>query len=369
MENELRKRTVQDKEPVSTKASKAQYEDLAGKRFGMLTVLEKVTLEEQQKGDTYAQWLCQCDCGGKITVSSKRLKRGTVTNCGCIPKKNAKNGGIAEDLTGRIYGKLAVLYRDKNRNGRTCWVCRCACGNLHSAAASDLKVGSVTSCGCAAYKDRPYMDLTGQRFGRLTVVRRLEKRTRAGSVIWKCVCECGNVIEASQYCLTSNKTTSCGCRVEEVKQLIHTRLHQINGTMIECLGRKKARLDNKTNAVGISQRGDHSYRTTICLCGERYDLGTYKTLEEAIKIRKQAEEQLHKPVIEAFRKWSAYAEAHSDWAKENPLRFKVRRLGQTEFRVEFYGLPEDEGVFTEGRQSVNESVRPLPRRMNTGISV
>lgn len=53
------------------------------------------------------------------------------------------------------------------------------------------------------------VDLTGQRFGRLVVIRRMpsvNKRTK-----WLCVCDCGNEIIAESYNLKTGHTTSCGC--------------------------------------------------------------------------------------------------------------------------------------------------------------
>lgn len=60
-------------------------------------------------------------------------------------------------------------------------------------------------------------DLTGQRFGRLTVVGRLpskNKKTR-----WLCVCDCGQKTEAKTDHLLSGHTKSCGClRYERLKE-------------------------------------------------------------------------------------------------------------------------------------------------------
>ena len=53
------------------------------------------------------------------------------------------------------------------------------------------------------------IDLTGQKYGRLTVIRRGEtvnKRTR-----WVCLCECGREITAEAYNLKTGHTNSCGC--------------------------------------------------------------------------------------------------------------------------------------------------------------
>lgn len=68
--------------------------DLTGQRFGKLAVLERTN----EKQDRYYLWRCRCDCGAEILVNAKRLRRGIITNCGCIPKKTARCGLIAEDL-------------------------------------------------------------------------------------------------------------------------------------------------------------------------------------------------------------------------------------------------------------------------------
>lgn len=59
-----------------------------------------------------------------------------------------------------------------------------------------------------------FKDLTGQKFGMLTVVERAEttisdsgrKRT-----MWKCRCDCGNEFNVVADSLTGGKQISCGC--------------------------------------------------------------------------------------------------------------------------------------------------------------
>ena len=119
-------------------------QNLVGKRFGKLTVLEKLP----EKENRYYTWRCRCDCGGEIVVNTKRLQRGTVTNCGCIPKKNACHGTIAEDLTGQRFGKMVAVNRVASQNGRTRWLCQCDCGNTCIVPTLELKSGRTKSCGC-----------------------------------------------------------------------------------------------------------------------------------------------------------------------------------------------------------------------------
>ena len=76
------------------------------------------------------------------------------------------------------------------------------------------------------------IDLTGKRFGRLTV---LTKHGHAGSyVTWLCVCDCGSEIVVRGTSLRRGITKSCGCLKKEIliqrnsiHQLCGTRLHNI----------------------------------------------------------------------------------------------------------------------------------------------
>lgn len=66
----------------------------------------------------------------------------------------------------------------------------------------------------------PIKDLTGKRFGRLTVIRRVGTyRAPSGPTdpIWECRCDCGKVVNVRRPALSSGCTTSCGCyRTEQV---------------------------------------------------------------------------------------------------------------------------------------------------------
>ena len=54
------------------------------------------------------------------------------------------------------------------------------------------------------------IDLTGKRFGKLTVVSRAENNKNGGAM-WNCVCECGNTTVTWGANLRSGKSKSCGC--------------------------------------------------------------------------------------------------------------------------------------------------------------
>ena len=55
------------------------------------------------------------------------------------------------------------------------------------------------------------IDLTGQRFGKLTVVEKSTFNNFRTNVLWRCRCDCGNETTAWSYALRRGDTTSCGC--------------------------------------------------------------------------------------------------------------------------------------------------------------
>lgn len=67
-------------------------------------------------------------------------------------------------------------------------------------------------------------DLTGRRFGRLTVVSQNDVRSKSGNVKWNCVCECGDTTVVAGRALLSGGTKSCGCLRSEVLESARNNL-------------------------------------------------------------------------------------------------------------------------------------------------
>jgi hypothetical protein len=184
----------------------SKFIDLTGQRFGKLVVIEKANPPDHIRANrTY--WLCKCDCGNEKVIWADSLRRETTKSCGC--------GRIRiVDLTGKKFGKLKVISRGEKpkgvKNGSVYWWCECDCGKKVNVISSALRVGGTTSCGCNREKD-----LSGQRFGKLTVVKRNKKINGNISDKWLCKCDCGNETIVKQSNLHSGHTCSCGCLNEE----------------------------------------------------------------------------------------------------------------------------------------------------------
>ena len=115
------------------------------------------------------------------------------------------------DLTGQRYGRLTVLKRAENRGHATCWFCRCDCGTVKVIRAADLRSGKTVSCQCTKGRSNA-IDITNQRFGCLVALERDTTRDKKGGYRWICKCDCGNTVSVRIGDLRSGNSKSCGCR-------------------------------------------------------------------------------------------------------------------------------------------------------------
>lgn len=153
------------------------------------------------------------------------------------------------DLTGEKFGRWTVLERADNQNKQIRWRCQCSCKKqtIKNVLGGSLKKGVSKSCGCLMAED-----LTGQKFNRLFVLERVENKNK--SVMWKCKCDCGKVATVSAGDLRHNKTKSCGCLKNEVAGKY--RWKKIIGTTVGKLFVEEL----------YEKRGRYYYYRCICSC-------------------------------------------------------------------------------------------------------
>ena len=194
---------------------------LVGKTYGKLTVIH---IYKDNIRKNLREWECLCECGKTYFTREENLLRGNRTNCGCIKRKMKY-----ENLINNKYNMLTVIdkaddYITPKGIPEIRWKCKCDCGNPKDVIVGsyNLKSGKVKSCGCYKIKKakEKYDDLTGLKFGYLTVKERVGYRVcgNRNQIIWSCDCKCGNkdiLVLASN--LKNNSTTSCGCRQKETQ--------------------------------------------------------------------------------------------------------------------------------------------------------
>lgn len=130
--------------------SDPRFQDLSGRTFGKLTVLFYAGKDRTNK---YSLWHCRCECGRERTLVSSQLTLSGANSCVWCAKHRTrdKTNPTAEDLTGRVFGRLTVLSLERRIKGRkrsSHWLCRCECGETKVVRGDSLKAGMTASCGC-----------------------------------------------------------------------------------------------------------------------------------------------------------------------------------------------------------------------------
>lgn len=117
------------------------------------------------------------------------------------------------NLEGQKFSRLTVvkLLPTRTKSGRAQFRCRCECGVWVVLPGDRLRSGNTKSCGCI---NREVIDLQGKVFARLTVIERVGRR--GPEVTWLCRCECGEEAVARGRDLREGKTKSCGCLPRDV---------------------------------------------------------------------------------------------------------------------------------------------------------
>lgn len=283
--------------------------DLSGQRFGRLTVIKQAG----RKNGKIA-WLCKCDCNKQIVAVGNSLKSGNVKSCGCYSTE-VKHRKKFIDFVGKKFGRLTVIERVENRGNVSMWRCECACGNSKIVSKKSLVGGYTTSCGCYGLelKKGRYIDLKGQRFGKLTVLERVEKSR--GCWEWRCLCDCGNETIASTGGLRSNITKTCGYCNPKKKRYTREQLIQLLQKYVENNGYPTNLREVFTSKNGMPSTTAYVHafggnmKDWLSLCG--YDLADYERYKaetrennhlsknECVKIIYSMQEKLDRPLMYA----------------------------------------------------------------------
>lgn len=137
-----------------------------------------------------------------------------------------------KDLTGKRFGHLTVLkYNHGDDDGNHYWLCECDCPDRNEILAKgrDLSRGHKTSCGCQRHRPTRN-DLTGKRYGRLTVLA-YDHSNSYGVPYWLCECDCGTTKIISTPNLTKGHATSCGCYQRECRSINHATHRSSNSRL------------------------------------------------------------------------------------------------------------------------------------------
>ena len=198
-----------------------------------------IYLEEAGENNSHkrlAKFICPF-CNKEYIATVTTIKSGRQKGCSECGRKRTEQARRL-DLTGQIFGYLTALYPLKERkNGNIVWHCKCKCGNETDVRATELKNGYVKSCGCYSSEvitRRNTMDITGQRFGKLTAIKNTGiLDSKSGCFLWEFKCDCGNDKIIPCGWVTSGNTTSCGCSKSKGETKVCNILNNINIAFIQ----------------------------------------------------------------------------------------------------------------------------------------
>ena len=188
------------------------FKDRTNIKYGKLTAMEYLGK---------SNWRCLCDCGNEKIVYGGHLENGHTKSCGCYRQLKPKI-----NLTNQKFGKLTVI----EYIGSSKWKCICDCGNESIVQTDNLRNGNTKSCGCYQKEQTSkanFQSLIGQKFGKLTVIERVENN-RNNEVCYKCECECGGIAIVAAPRLRNRTTNSCGCIKSKGEMIINKWLKEHN---------------------------------------------------------------------------------------------------------------------------------------------
>lgn len=239
---------------TNTKAGndiKQTFIDLTNQRFGKLVVLE---LDKSTQFFRHKKWICQCDCGKTKSIRGDALKGGLTKSCGCIAKEKSAQ-------------------RMKEYASKT---------NEYKIINNYVFMTAVNSDDVFVF-DSKYLDLVLKYswyvspdkyaktnfHGRTIQLHKLITNTKSNEVI-------------DHICGYQNIPRSLN-NLESNLRIVNSSKNQMN---------RKIAKNNSSGVVGVSYCKDkNKWRAYIGINKNYINLGYYDKFEDAVLIRKQAEQK------------------------------------------------------------------------------
>ena len=171
-----------------------------------------------------------------LVTEIKSLNEQGIKTVGCCCGHGKSQGyiqvqqGYGKKMEALGYEKLPI---DESGNGHNCF--------------KPKSNKEARLCVFGKFKGTKIRDISGRRFGKLLAIEPTSKRYKR-SVVWKCICDCGNEIELPVGSLINGLTTSCGCIKGGWKNRKHfgcmecgSDKHYAGGLCKNCYNRKKYR--------------------------------------------------------------------------------------------------------------------------------
>lgn len=118
------------------------------------------------------------------------------------------------DLSGQKFGRLTAIKIIRIEQTKIIWECKCDCGKKYTCSTSQLTNKISKSCGCLRKAN-----LIGKKYGMLLVIGEGPRDKKDRRQKWICQCDCGSQRIVSSKNLQLDRTKDCGCKyIDRIKQ-------------------------------------------------------------------------------------------------------------------------------------------------------
>jgi hypothetical protein len=199
---------------------------------------ERLLVLERSSIDTkdgHAMWKCQCDCGAIRYMLSNNLRNNT--SCGCF-RSEVLSSLKTVDITGQRFGRLIVLGRADKKGSHVMWYCQCDCRKETIIAGDRLRTGKTKSCGCLLNESRHTAIHGKNLLGQRfgrLYVVSEDKRKTNNQRRWNCQCTCGRIVSVLSQNLRRGTTKSCGCIKTGRHSTPRSKLNRTRREINKCL--------------------------------------------------------------------------------------------------------------------------------------
>lgn len=194
-----------------------------GDRLGPKNIL---LLERTKRvGNTY-YGIFQCpSCPKTWEVAIQSIVSGNTQSCGCQMRIREK-GKHQKYHAGDQIGPYNIVLQKRIGQSRGIFQCPYD-SNTFECEITSVVSGATRSCGCQAYSQsrnngrKRMINLTGQKFNHLEVLKESLYRNGGNHVLWECQCDCGNpnLVYVRTSDLLKERIISCGCSKESRGEL------------------------------------------------------------------------------------------------------------------------------------------------------
>ena len=236
--------------------NKGKAKDITGMSFGYLTAIEPTG--DKNRGDIV--WLFECKCGNKVELPATRVLLGNTLSCGCLKgahfkttNKYFEGTSLVQSMTERVESTRAISGYTGVSPKRDKWQAYIRYKGVHY------------SLGC-------YSDLQDA----------VKARAKAKELV---IADAQGLLDfyselEKTFPQLPNKRT-------EPKKEFPSNEWTVNDTPMSAATRS----DNRSGYTGVSPKRN-KWEARICYKGIRYLLGSYDTVEDAVAVRKTAEQLL-----------------------------------------------------------------------------